>query len=211
MAPVRRGRSSRQYARRAPTRAPYDYVLIICEGSKTEPNYFNGLKADCQLSSANIRVENAAGTDPMTIVSAAEAAIRSREPFDRVYCVFDRDGHQNYDAAIERLNNHSAAKAGKLFAVTSTPCFEIWVSLHFIYSTAAFNAVGKKSSCDHVIDKLKEYFTKYEKEQRTLMRSFRRILKKLSRMPGSSRILMPNPVLITHQLWCTSLSNIFAT
>lgn len=37
-------------------RAPYDRVLIVCEGEKTEPNYFNELKDYYKLNSANVEV-----------------------------------------------------------------------------------------------------------------------------------------------------------
>lgn len=62
MAP--RHRKAADYARRAPAREPYDRVLIVCEGEKTEPQYFNGLRLAERLSSANIRVTPADGSDP---------------------------------------------------------------------------------------------------------------------------------------------------
>jgi len=37
-------RRPESYRRLSPQREPYDYVLIVCEGEKTEPNYFYGLR-----------------------------------------------------------------------------------------------------------------------------------------------------------------------
>jgi len=39
--------------RRKSRRAPYDRVLIVCEGSKTEPNYLQELIDCLELNSAN--------------------------------------------------------------------------------------------------------------------------------------------------------------
>jgi len=40
----RRERRTKDIKRRKSVRAPYDKVLIVCEGEKTEPNYFNDLR-----------------------------------------------------------------------------------------------------------------------------------------------------------------------
>ena len=82
-----RRRAPESYSRRGPVRGPYDRVLIVCEGEKTEPHYFGGLRLHYRLSSANIEITRAHGTDPMSIVSFAEARLGN---YDRAYCVFDR-------------------------------------------------------------------------------------------------------------------------
>ena len=35
-------------------RKPYDKVLIVCEGEKTEPNYFNELKDHYEINTAKV-------------------------------------------------------------------------------------------------------------------------------------------------------------
>lgn len=162
MARWKRARSAADYTRRGPVREPYDFVLIVCEGQKTEPNYLDGLRLSYRLSNANIRVMHPGGTDPMTLVQFAEAEM-AREGYDRAYCVFDRDGHANYDAALVRLTVSENGRAGKLFAITSVPCFEIWVLLHFKYTSAAFNSAGSQSACDKVLGEIKRHFADYTK------------------------------------------------
>ena len=54
-------------ARGRPSREPYDRVLIVCEGTKTEPNYFSDLARHYELSTANIEIVGS-GADPLTIV-----------------------------------------------------------------------------------------------------------------------------------------------
>lgn len=50
------GKKSKILSRAAAKREEYDLVLIVCEGSKTEPNYFNNLRQVERLSSSNIMV-----------------------------------------------------------------------------------------------------------------------------------------------------------
>ena len=149
MAKQRRGRVATEYIRRGPQREPYEFILIVCEGEKTEPNYLGGLRATYRLSSANIKIVHPDATDPMSIVNFAETELGCKdEGYDRVYCVFDRDSHANYDAALRRIQNSQHGISGRLQGAISVPCFEIWLLLHFRYSTASFTASGRRSACD---------------------------------------------------------------
>ena len=71
-----------------------------------------------------------------------------------------------FDAAVQRTKDLSFA--GKpLLAITSTPCFEVWLLLHFQYSDQPFYPSGKKSVGDQVVTVLKSMhgFSKYGKGQ----------------------------------------------
>lgn len=155
-------RRAHSYRRRGPQREPYDYVLIVCEGDKTEPNYFRRLRDVHRLSSANIEIARAGGNDPVSIVTYTEMRL-TEGGFDHAYCVFDRDGHANYNQALQMVANSPNGRIGRLRAITSVPCFEIWVLLHFRYSSAAFNSTGSQSACDHVIAEVKKHFADYSK------------------------------------------------
>jgi RloB-like protein len=161
----RRRRTAGSYARRGPIREPYDRVLIVCEGKKTEPYYFGGLRLQYRLSSANIEITPADGTDPMSIVSFAEARLAE---YDRAFCVFDRDGHQNYDAAVARVAQSTEGEQGDLVAITSWPCFEFWLLLHFSYTAAPFHRAGKKSSGDRAMVKLATHIPGYKKGSKNI-------------------------------------------
>ena len=165
----RSGRRPNSYARRGPQKEPYDLVLIVCEGEKSEPAYFKGLRIRYRLSSANVHVMSADGTDPMSIVTFAENEIaRAADKYDKAFCVFDRNGHANYDEAVARIDNSPNGRAGKLRAITSWPCFELWILLHFRYSTAPFNSTASESSCDKVIRELLRFFPEYAKGRQTI-------------------------------------------
>jgi hypothetical protein len=152
-------RRPESYRRKGPTREPYDSVLIVCEGGKTEPQYLDGVKLAFKLSSANIRVTSATGTDPVSIVRFAER-LSSEEKYDRVYCVFDRDGHANFGEAIGLIRQLGYRE------IVSWPCFEIWILLHFVYTTAPYNGVGNQSACDLVVREVKKHFSTYAKGRR---------------------------------------------
>ena len=160
----RKPRPARAYRRKGATREPYAVVLIVCEGEKTEPNYLKGLQKAYQLSNANITIVPGDGNDPVSIVKyALETYRKADDIFDRVFCVFDCDGHVNYQQALDRIATSSLGKKGKLEAITSVPCFELWILLHFVYSTAPFTASGGKSACEKVVGAVREHLPEYEK------------------------------------------------
>jgi hypothetical protein len=107
-------------------------VLIVCEGEETEPRYFRAHCRDRRLTAAEVHVCGP-GVDPSQVVEYAkrrrDGARRDREPYDQVWCVFDRDGHTHFEDARER------ARALKFQVAFSNPCFELWYLLHFRYST----------------------------------------------------------------------------
>ncbi len=162
---ARRNRTQGSYARRGPSREPYDTVLIVCEGLKSEPNYLKGLQIAYGLSSANIAVTNAPGNDPVSIVAHAECLMSD---YDRAFCVFDRDGHQNFSQAVERIELSERGQAGTFRAITSTPCFELWLLLHYRYSTAPIVPVGSRSAGDMTVRSLGNHLPQYAKNGRDI-------------------------------------------
>jgi hypothetical protein len=172
----RSGRSAKTFARRAPTREPYDFVLIVCEGTKTEPNYLGGLRAAYLLSSTNIIILHSGATDPRSIAEFTLAEM-GREPYDRAYCVFDRNGHQTYDEALRLIAVSSEGRSGKLVAITSWPCFEVWLLLHFTFTSAPFTSSASRSAGDKVLAELMKHMAKYQKGQKGV---FEALLPRLS-------------------------------
>lgn len=162
----RNTRGDSSLARSPARRAPYDYVLIVCEGTSTEPNYLRDLLRDLRLSNANIHVlDRDHGSDPLSVVRAALEQYKRDGEYDRIYCVFDRNGHQTYPQALEMVRTHPLKTEKKLFAINSVPCFEIWLLLHYRYTSAPYTSVGQHSACDRVIADLKKNaeLSNYEK------------------------------------------------
>ncbi|HUU39517.1 MAG TPA: RloB family protein [Desulfatiglandales bacterium] len=163
----RKERKAELLRRRRAMKAPYDVILIVCEGGKTEPNYFTELKKAFRLSNANVRICGR-GSDPLSVVNFAIETFRGEPEFDRVYCVFDRDRHGTYPAALDRVRQTRLGKRSKIFAISSVPCFEFWLLLHFTYTTRPFNAPANDSICAGVIDKLKKYLPAYRKNDQDI-------------------------------------------
>lgn len=158
-------RKARAFKRTAPARSPYEKVLIVCEGSRTEPNYFLGLIDHYEINTANVKVDGSCGSDPVSVVDHAIQLYRAErdksEPYDRVYCVMDRDAHPKFDEAMNKLQ--AQKPAGVFYPAVSVPCFEYWLLLHFNYTRAAFTAVGKVSAGAAVLAELKRFWPEYEK------------------------------------------------
>jgi hypothetical protein len=130
MAKGKRGyRDAKSLARSPAFRSEATRVLIVCEGAKTEPTYFHALRKDKGLTAVTVRGE---GADPKGIVETARDVYReaaaSGEPFDEVWCVFDRDDHQWIAEAINQAENQPD---GNFHVAFSNPCFELWYLLHF--------------------------------------------------------------------------------
>lgn len=153
-------RPRKQFSRRGPKREPYDRVLVVCEGERTEPLYFLDLAARYRLSMANIEVVGI-GADPKSVVSKAKKLCsrenRHGEKFDKVYCVFDRDEHATFDAARDE------AGASGVELATSWPCFEFWLRLHFGYSRHPYARAGGKSAAQNCVEDVKRWLPGYTK------------------------------------------------
>jgi hypothetical protein len=109
------------------------YFLIVTEGEKTEPNYFNRFKTFLPknlLSTIDLIGE---GDNTIHIVNKAieEKIKRQGDPikpdYDEVWAVFDKDSFPN-----ERVDNAvKIAIANDIEPALSNQAFELWYVLHF--------------------------------------------------------------------------------
>lgn len=160
----RKAKMARDLARKKASRAPYERVLIVCEGRKTEPYYFLGLRTALRLNRANVVIaDKKKGLDPTALVRYAIEELSKDPEFDHVYCVFDKDKHTGYNRAIDRIRSISGNRRYSMHAIASIPCFEIWLLLHFLYTTKAYIAPLQDSNAELVIRDLKNYLPDYEK------------------------------------------------
>ena len=147
--------------------------LIVCEGTKTEPHYLRELRDTLRIRPQMVCIAPNDGSSPNRVVDHAlwlyQEDAEGGDAYDKVYCVFDRDRHSTFDAAVQRTKDLSAG-GSPLEAITSTPCFEVWLLLHFGYTDQPFHAAGKKSVGDQVVAALKAKpgFAKYGKGQKGL-------------------------------------------
>ena len=159
----RKKRLAASHKRSRAKRASYDTVLIICEGEKTEPNYFEDLRDELKLNSANVEITgDTKGSSPITIV---DYGLEQFDEYDRIYCVFDKDRHESYKQALDKIRRQKSSKKCTIKAITSVPCFELWILLHFHKTTRNFDA-SSGSICARVISELKKFMPEYEKGSR---------------------------------------------
>lgn len=139
-------RQLRQLERKLGRRAGCDRILIVSEGGKTEPNYFEDIRRSKRLPIRNITVSPGdLGTQPIQVVQYAKALFENGDvhkgiqprAFEQIFAVFDRDDHPTYfDAlhvadSLDRKLRNDLKQAVSFKAIASVPCFELWLLLHF--------------------------------------------------------------------------------
>jgi hypothetical protein len=115
------------------TRKESKYYLIVCEGKKTEPNYFNGFKKRLPPHLLKTIEATGKGNNTYKVVEQAiqlraeRARKRSTPNFDEVWAVFDRDNFSadNINSAIK------LAETENIHCAFSNEAFELWYVLHF--------------------------------------------------------------------------------
>ena len=127
----------------------FESILIVCEGEKTEKNYFESFRIIERIQSVKIEVVGA-GCNTVSVVKKAkelsEEAKQYNSEFDQVWCVFDRDTFpaQHFNSALSLAKNYNFKVA------YSNEAFELWYLLHFNY----YNTEIRRSSYCRMLSKL---------------------------------------------------------
>ena len=105
--------------------------LIVCEGTKTEPHYFEALINDYISAVREVKIDGE-GRGTVALVDKTqdiklELEYKNAMVFDRVWVVFDKDDFEDFNDAINK-----AKKLGFQSAWTNE-AFELWYYLHFEY------------------------------------------------------------------------------
>ena len=147
-----------------PARQPQPRILIVCEDSKSSAYYLEELAQGLGLNAVTVEGERCGSAPKSVLEYAQKLYVQSKQDgndYDRVYCVFDRDRHDCFDATVQSINQKN-----KFFAITTTPCFEFWLLLHFPLKAKPYSATQDKSSCDCANDDLKSHWVDYGKSKR---------------------------------------------
>ncbi|MCP3819975.1 RloB family protein [Streptomyces sp. A3M-1-3] len=129
-------------------------VHVFTEGEVTEPTYIEILKQHGTLIDPDVTVEvhianaGAPGSQrkPIKLVEAAIPQMREaereakryklrKEHWPQVWCLFDRDDHEQIETAV------SQAKKANVGVAFSHPCFEVWRLAHEKSVTGTFDGV----------------------------------------------------------------------
>lgn len=142
---------SRKDKLKSKKQAPANY-LIVCEGKKTEPSYFRGLKKKINEKYGNkvdvlipdIEVKGT-GMNTTSIVKYTEKKVnQSTKVYGQVWVVFDKDDYndEQFDLAIKNCEYNVA---------WSNPSFELWLLAHF-------KKISRYISKDNVLKELTKEF-----------------------------------------------------
>lgn len=122
-----------------------EYHLIVTEGKKTEPNYFDGLKKDINSQykgriSINI---DGAGEHTLTLLERAQKIVE-KEPdkYKHVWLVYDKDDFpkDDFDNTYYKCVSLSENDDSVIFhALWSNECIEYWFLLHFMVLSSDLN------------------------------------------------------------------------
>lgn len=131
------------------TRTKLVYFLIVCEGAKTEPNYFIALEKELPPRTVELKID---GTGRNTL-GLINYAIKQRDiackKYDRVWAVFDKDDFpdKNFDNAMQK------ASSNNINCAWSNEAFELWFLLHFQFVNTGMNREDYKAYLEREIQR----------------------------------------------------------
>ena len=128
--------------------------LIVCEGAKTEPNYFKKFRVPKTV----IDVKGVGENPSRLVQSAIKLKEEADEEYDQVWCVFDRDDWppQDFDNAIYKAESHN------LKVAYSNEAFELWYVLHFEFLNTCIPRIDYITKLTKILGK------KYQKNSDTI-------------------------------------------
>ena len=148
---MKKNNISRKDRLKSKRQAPANY-LIVCEGKKTEPNYFNGLKRKINERYGNkvdVLIPNidvkGTGMNTTSLVKYTQKTVNhANKVYGQVWVVFDKDDYndEQFDSAIKNCDYNVA---------WSNPNFELWLLAHF-------KKVNRYVSKDDVLQELSKEF-----------------------------------------------------
>lgn len=169
-------------------------ILIVTEDTVVEPEYFNMLAEELEID-MNVHVEEEGFTDPLALVEYALHMYSSEKKYSRVYCVFDRNGHDNYGRALRAIeHNGGSSKESGVIAIPSVPCFEYWFVLHESPSAKPY------ASCQELLSKMegmrrfKDLGFKKEEKARFIRSIFNNIYPDIGTAIANSKIVLNNHI-----------------
>lgn len=101
--------------------------LIVCEGTRTEPQYFEALVKNHFSDICEVKIEGEGRGTVNLIKQTKTIRDDSEKEYDRVWAVFDKDDFNDFNEAI-RL-----AQKNNIHCAWTNESFELWYYLHFHY------------------------------------------------------------------------------
>jgi RloB-like protein len=124
------------------------FFLIICEGEKTEPNYFKSFKNNVKSFIYTIDTFGEGSNTKDLVKRTIKARDKSSQIYDSVWAVFDKDSFtpNNFNGAIQ-LAETNGIKCG-----WTNEAFELWYLLHFQYRNTSMSRDDYKNIIEDEIN-----------------------------------------------------------
>lgn len=144
-----------------------EYHLIVTEGTKTEPQYFDGLRKDINRlykGRISIVIEGVGqGANTLTLLERAQKIVKKdSDKYKHVWLVYDKDdfSKDDFDNTYFKCKALSNCNSSVTFhALWSNECIEYWFLLHYM---ALDSALHRNEYYPKLTDCLG---TKYEKNR----------------------------------------------
>ena len=125
-------------------------ILIVCEGEKTEPNYFRSFQKALPKGVVELEIIGTGDNTLNVVNKAIEERNKKKDTnraYDQVWAVFDKDSFPDH-----RFNEAVfLAKREKVGCAYSNEAFELWYLLHFeFYQNAAVRGHYAKLLSNHL-------------------------------------------------------------
>jgi hypothetical protein len=149
---------------------PSFYIFVDGE---TERAYLNGLKSNLKNSFSLTIEPKLKSSDLVSSKKSSSYFIRKlkeekNKGYDMVYCLLDNDvilsrdrsitdGEEKPSEKLKKIREYFKKDNNSIEILVNSPCFELWLLLHFTYTTRDFN------NCSEVINELKKCDSSYEK------------------------------------------------
>lgn len=119
-------------------------ALLVCEGQCTEPFYLQGLLQHLGINAASVEIiEGQSKSNAVAVVNRARQRFE-QIPRDRVFVLIDAEQDDLALALklcktpLQRANKKKGLPEIGIEPIVSTPCFEVWLLLHFRYCDQPF-------------------------------------------------------------------------
>lgn len=124
------------------------YFLIVCEGEKTEPNYFKSFPKKVGKMVFDLEFDGGGISTLKVVEKAIELRDKSTRKYDRVWAVFDRDSFKSnsFNSAIKK------AESNNIHCAWSNEAFELWYLLHFHNRITPMSRKDYKSAIEECIN-----------------------------------------------------------
>jgi hypothetical protein len=142
-------------------------ILIVCEGTKTEPNYFKAFKKINRGTAVYDISIKGIGENTIKVVDKAielrDKVINTNQKYDRVWAVFDKDSFSDakFNGAIIKAKNNG------IYIAWSNEAFELWYLYHFQNRITSMSRTEYQNKISQVVNNSQSYKlkTKYKYEK----------------------------------------------